>query len=366
MAVVTDQLGPQVATFLSSLIESTVEGQNQAATFIGVGLLLFASTNLFTAMQGALNTIWGVEEPRYTGLLQQLFMRALSLLIMLALAVIAIVALSAQTVLNAVADRLSENLGGFEFLVSFGTQLLTLMVMTLVFVAVHKILIHRRVGWKPVAVGALLTALLFRIGQELILLYLRTSAVSSAFGAAGTLVALLLFIYYAMQIFLLGAAFTRQYAERLAEHRCEPCPVPRVVPSRSRGACWRSAASEQFLVSRVQPELLERHRSFLLGPALPAAVGLPPVPGQYGYLAVAFRSQLSPDGGATVGRPFDDPFVAEQRQLITEWRWSVPAHNRSRAASADRTRFAVAAAGSSSRSAYWRVNAAPRRKICIA
>jgi len=217
MAVVTDQLGPQVATFLSSLIESTVEGQNQAATFIGVGLLLFASTNLFTAMQGALNTIWGVEEPRYTGLLQQLFMRALSLLIMLALAVIAIVALSAQTVLNAVADRLSENLGGFEFLVSFGTQLLTLMVMTLVFVAVHKILIHRRVGWKPVAVGALLTALLFRIGQELILLYLRTSAVSSAFGAAGTLVALLLFIYYAMQIFLLGAAFTRQYAERLEE-----------------------------------------------------------------------------------------------------------------------------------------------------
>jgi len=217
MTVVTDQLGSQVATFLGGLIESTVEGQNQAATFIGVILLLFASTNLFTAMQGALNTIWGVDEPRYKGLLQQLFMRALSLLIMLALAVIGVAALSAQTVMNAVADRLSESLAGFEFLVAFGTQLLTLVVMTLVFVAVHKILVHRRVGWKPVFVGALLTAVLFRIGQELILLYLRTSAVGSAFGAAGTLVALLLFIYYAMQIFLLGAAFTRQYAEQLEE-----------------------------------------------------------------------------------------------------------------------------------------------------
>lgn len=234
-AVVSDQLSPQVADLLNGLIQSTVEGHNQAATVIGIAILLFASTNLFTAMQGALNQIWGVEHPRYKGLLQQIFMRALALLIMLALAVIGIGALTAQTVLTAISDRLSSTVAGFDFLFAFGSQLLTLAVMTLVFVAVHKILVHRRVGWKAVFTGALLTALLFRIGQELILLYLRTSTVSSAFGAAGTLVALLLFIYYAMQIFLLGAAFTRHYAEQLKEGpEGDPKPIRSADTARQR------------------------------------------------------------------------------------------------------------------------------------
>ncbi len=216
-AFVTAQLGPQVAEFLSGLIDSTVQGQNQLATIIGVALLLFAGTNLFTAMQGALNQLWGVDEPRYTGVWQVVFMRLLSLLILLALAAIGVAALTAQTVLNSLASELGDRFRGYEFMLGFGSQVLTLAVMTLVFVAVHKILVHRRVGWKPLVVGALLTAIFFRIGQELILIYLRMSTVGSAFGAAGTLVALLLFIYYAMQIFLLGAAFTSNYSEHLEQ-----------------------------------------------------------------------------------------------------------------------------------------------------
>lgn len=227
-AFVSAQLGSQVAEFLSGLIESTVRGQNQAATVIGAGLLLFAGTNLFTAMQGALNQLWGVAEPRYTGVWQFVFMRLLSLLILLALAAIGVAALTAQTILNRLASELGDRFTGYEFILGFGSQVLTLAVMTLVFVAVHKILVHRRVGWKPLVVGALLTAIFFRIGQELILIYLRMSTVSSAFGAAGTLVALLLFIYYAMQIFLLGAAFTRHYSEQL-----EQDPEGRTRPVRS-------------------------------------------------------------------------------------------------------------------------------------
>lgn len=214
-----EQAGEQIASFIEGLISSTAQGSNQTATIIGFGILIVASTNLFTAMQGALNTIWRVTEPRYGGFMQLLFMRLLSLLIMVALAAIALVALTAQTVMGWMADRLAEQFSGIGWLIKSGEQLLALAVITIAFIAVHKILVHRRVGWRAVLVGALLTAILFRVGEQLILLYLRMSTVSSAFGAAGSLVALLLFIYYSMQIFLLGASFTRVYDQRITEAR---------------------------------------------------------------------------------------------------------------------------------------------------
>src|SRR5690606_3404928 len=109
-------------------------------TIIGFGILIVASTNLFTAMQGALNTIWRVTEPRYSGFMQLLFMRLLSLLIMVALAAIALVALTAQTVMGWMADRLAEQFSGIGWLITSGEQLLALAVITIAFIAVHKIL----------------------------------------------------------------------------------------------------------------------------------------------------------------------------------------------------------------------------------
>lgn len=217
MAVLNDQAGAGIASFVEGLISATAQENSQLATIIGFGILIFASTNLFTAMQGALNTIWQVEVQRTNGFVQVVLSRLLSLGLVAVLAVIAVLAVAAQTALGWLADRLALVVPGAGFLIGLGGELLILTVMTAAIVAVHKVLVRRRVSWSPLIVGALATAILFRIGQTLISLYLTTSAVGSAFGAAGSLVALLLFVYYSMQILLLGTSFTHQYSKSLGE-----------------------------------------------------------------------------------------------------------------------------------------------------
>ena len=212
MTFLNEQAGPGIASFVEGLISATAQENSQLATIIGLGILIFASTNLFTAMQGALDTIWLVEPRRDNGVIRIVLARVLSLGLVAVLAVIAVLALAAQTALSWAADALSAVVPGIGTLIGLGGELLILAVITAAIMAVHKILVHRLVGWRPLFVGALATAILFRIGQTLISLYLTTSAVGSAFGAAGSLVALLLFVYYSMQIFLLGTSFTREYS----------------------------------------------------------------------------------------------------------------------------------------------------------
>lgn len=211
LAVVHDQAGANIAAFIESLIAATAQENSRVATFVGVIILVFASTNLFTALQSALGCIWGVTETRYAGFLQLVWVRVLSLGIVALLAVIALVSLALQTILGWLAAELSVLLPETDLLIRFGSQVLTVLVVAVTFVAVHKLLVHRPVSWHAVSVGGLLTAVLIRVAQVLVGLYLRTGAVGSAFGAAGSLVALLLFVYYSMQIFLLGACFTRVY-----------------------------------------------------------------------------------------------------------------------------------------------------------
>lgn len=218
MAALNEQAGPGIASFVEGLISATAQENSRLATIIGIGILVFASTNLFTAMQGALNAIWQVERVRDNGIVRILLSRLLSLGLVAVLAVIGVLALAAQTALGWAADTLAEVVPGIGFLIGLGGELLILTVITVAIMAVHKILVHNLVGWQPLIVGALATAILFRVGQTLISLYLTTSAVGSAFGAAGSLVALLLFVYYSMQIFLLGTAFTREYSRSLDEN----------------------------------------------------------------------------------------------------------------------------------------------------
>ena len=211
LAFVTEEAGEQIAVFVDGLVSSLAEGTGQTAAVIGFVILLFAATNLFTALQGALNTIWQVEEYRYQGFMRLLFMRVMSLAIMAVLAVIAAVALATQTAMGWAAAGLAARFSGLGWLITVLEHAVALVMFTLMFIAAHKILVHRRVGWRAVVVGALLTAVLFRLGEQLIAAYLGMGMIASVFGAAGSLVALLLFIYYSMQIFLLGASFTRVY-----------------------------------------------------------------------------------------------------------------------------------------------------------
>lgn len=208
------QAGSEIAGLIQGLIDSTVAGSYQSATVIGTVVLLFAATGFFTQLQGALNVIWNVKETRFSGLAQQAFMRLRSLGIMLVLAVIVLLAVAAQTALVALSRVLRERLPQVDLWLLLGSQLLAVLVFALAFAAIMKVLTHRRVRWSALFAGALLTSVLFRIGQVFIGLYLSTSAVGSAFGAAGSVVVLLLFVNFTMQIFLFGAAFTKAWQDR--------------------------------------------------------------------------------------------------------------------------------------------------------
>ncbi len=216
LGAISDQAGRQIADIIDGLIASTVSGRYQSATVVGVLILAFASTGFLTQLQRTLNAIWEVAEPARHGMLQQLLMRAISLGMVAVLGVLVILGIGLQAGLGVVRRLLAERLPGAEGLLLAANQVLAIAVIALTFVAVVRILTHRRVGWKALFAGALLTAVLFRIGEVLIAFYLSTSAVSSAFGAAGSLVALLLFIHYSLQIFLAGVVFTRTFEKTLA------------------------------------------------------------------------------------------------------------------------------------------------------
>ncbi|MCB1999356.1 MAG: YihY/virulence factor BrkB family protein, partial [Rhodoferax sp.] len=115
----------------------------------------------------------------------------------------------------------APRLTGWEFMLALAHQLVSFVLITALFAMIYKLMPRARIQWRDVAVGALATSTLFAWGQWMIGLYIGTSGVSSGFGAAGSLVALLVWVYFSAQIFLLGAEFTRVYAHTLGSCRSQ-------------------------------------------------------------------------------------------------------------------------------------------------
>jgi membrane protein len=185
------------------------------ATIIGVSVLLFGATSVFAQLQTALNTIWGVKLRPDSGIWNMVKGRLLSFAIVLAIGFLLLVSLVVSAALAALDSFLTpaSHPGGIYLwqvlngIISFG-------FITLLFAMIYKILPDVRIAWRHVWVGAAVTALLFTAGKFLIGLYLGRSTVTSSYGAAGSLVVVLLWVYYSSQIFLFGAEFTRVYTER--------------------------------------------------------------------------------------------------------------------------------------------------------
>lgn len=184
---------------------------------IGLVALLFGATGAFAQIQGALNRAWGVAPARRRGaVIGFLMKRLLSFGMVLTIGFLLIVSLVLSAVISGLGEQISLLLGGQvgSFLlqaVNFGVVLL---VFTVLFAAIFVILPDARVAWRDVWVGAGVTALLFSIGKTGIGIYLGNSDVGSAFGAAGSLAVILVWIYYTALILLLGAEFTQVWARR--------------------------------------------------------------------------------------------------------------------------------------------------------
>ena len=225
-------LGAQGAEAIQTLLEHAGRtGAGIVATVVGVGTLLLGASGAFAQLQDALNTIWEVKPKAGRGLKGMLRDRFLSFSLVLVIGFLLLVSLVISAALAALGKYLSEALPlssamiqGLNFAISFAAT-------TFLFALIFKVLPDARIRWRDVWIGAAVTALLFSAGRLLIGLYLGRSSVGSAYGAAGSLVALLVWIYYSAQILLLGAEFTQVYASRFGRGM-EPKPnAERVGPA---------------------------------------------------------------------------------------------------------------------------------------
>lgn len=199
-------------------------GTNPLSAAIGIAVLLFSATGAFAQLQYSLNRAWEVQpDPDQGGIKNFLMKRVLSLGMILVIAFLILVSIAITTVLSTLEELILP--GGFPKALSMVlTNLVSLLIMTVLFAGMFKVLPDAKVNWKSVWVGAAFTAVLFVIGKVLIGLYLGMSSMSQTYGAtAGALVAVLVWVYYSSIIVLLGAEFTQAWARRYGE---------RIVPSR--------------------------------------------------------------------------------------------------------------------------------------
>ena len=213
MGAISGQVGSSSASVIQDAIKNA--GKPAAgiiAGIIGLVTLLLAASGIFGQLQDALNTIWKVE-PKKTGILQTIADKFLLFLMILGCAVLLLASFVASSSLAVVGRFVGSNIPGGPILWQGVNLLVSMGVTTLLFALIYKVLPATKIEWKDVWVGAALTAVLFIIGQLLLSFYLGFTNVGSPYGVAGSLVVLLVWIYYSAQIFFFGAEFTYAYAK---------------------------------------------------------------------------------------------------------------------------------------------------------
>ncbi|MGI8436095.1 MAG: YihY/virulence factor BrkB family protein [Chthoniobacterales bacterium] len=184
------------------------------ATIIGVALALFGASGVFGQLQDALNTIWGVKSKPGAAMKDFIRIRFLSFAMVAGICFLLLVTLAVEAILKGFSHYVQQALPGGVVVAVTVYIVFDLSIIIFLFAAMFKYLPDVEVRWRDVVVGATMTALLFLFGKWALGLYLGSGAAGSAYGAASSLITLLLWIYYSSQILLFGAEFTQVYANR--------------------------------------------------------------------------------------------------------------------------------------------------------
>jgi membrane protein len=201
------------AEFIQGAIASSSdEKKGIIASIIGLVVLLFGATGVFTQLQDALNTVWEVEPENQT-FWASLLSRWTSFTMVLGIGFLLLVSLFLSTFLSLVSDAVPPPFGIGTAVLEIVHNVVTLGVITALFAMMYRLLPGVKLPWKDVWLGAALTAFLFVLGKFLLGLYLGKAAVGSSYGAAGTAVVLLVWVYYSSQILLFGAECTQAVAK---------------------------------------------------------------------------------------------------------------------------------------------------------
>lgn len=192
-------------------------GSSVMATVIGIATILFGASGVFGQLQGSLNKIWEVAPKPNLGIKGFLKSRFLSFGMVLGIGFLLLVSLIVSAALTAVSTYATGLVPSLNVLFSVLSFVISFAVIAFLFAMIFRYLPDAEISWEDVLVGAVATAFLFTIGKSLIGLYLGKSGVTSAYGAAGSLVVILLWVYYSSQILFLGAEFTQVYACRFGK-----------------------------------------------------------------------------------------------------------------------------------------------------
>jgi membrane protein len=216
---IQDLVGWQGAVAIQGLLKSArAPGSGVLATIIGLITLFFGASAVVNELREALNTIWHVppreESSNWRSMVQFLKDRVFSFAMVVGIGFILLVSLILSAWLSAAGKYMAEVLPLPEWVIQVGYSISSFLIITFLFTVLYKVLPNLSLEWTDVTVGAAVTSLLFSIGKYLIGLYLGKTTMANAYGAAGSLVIVLVWVYYSAQIFFFGAEFTRVYTER--------------------------------------------------------------------------------------------------------------------------------------------------------
>lgn len=207
----TQLIGPEAAEVVERAVAASRPSEKSwVSTAVGIGVLIVGATTVFAQLQDSLNQIWGViAKPSRNGIIVLLVRRLISFAMVLTVGFLLLVSLVLTTALTAMLRMAGDYMPVPAFVLQGVDVVLALTIITLLFALVFKVLPDVHLRWSDVWRGAFLTALLFSVGRLLISFYLSHSTVASTYGAAGSLVALLIWVYYSCAILFFGAEFTR-------------------------------------------------------------------------------------------------------------------------------------------------------------
>ncbi len=228
-------MGDQGALVIEGMLKSAhTAGKSIWAAIAGTVVLILGATAVFGELQSALDRIWRTPAPKSeSGLWYLVRTRLLSFGLVLGLGFLLMVSLVVSAALSALGKFWGGWFGQWEFLLQAVNMAVSFGIFTVLFAMIYKLMPRARISWHDVWMGAGVTALLFTVGKVLIGLYLGKSSIASGFGAAGSLVVLLAWVYYSAQVFLLGAEYTWVYAKQHGSHARVPAqPAAAGVPSK--------------------------------------------------------------------------------------------------------------------------------------
>jgi membrane protein len=207
-------LGENGAKAIEGMLASAQKPkQGTLASLLGILAMIVGATTVFAELESNLNRIWKVETQKVSGLWHFIRTRLLSIGMVLAIGFLLIVSLVVSSAIAVWGKYWSGWFEGMELLLHIVNFVVSVGVITVLFALIYRFLPRIAIGWGDVWIGALVTSLLFSFGKFLIGLYVGKSGMESSYGAAGALVVLLVWVYYSSQIFLLGAEFTKVYAQ---------------------------------------------------------------------------------------------------------------------------------------------------------